>query len=195
MICAIATNLKISQNKYCMLLFLLVLVIAVFITKQLWSKTATIVVSIINGILALVTIPSMMQDPNSGLFNIGSILAVAYAVCFVGINLVLIIGLAIANDGLIQKLKDLDYSNDDYDDEDYDDNDEDDEETEYGKYIIQYRNGYGGWIDGPGSNEERTAERMFDNFISKEMLRRNATRARLVKVGRHGKIISILGTS
>lgn len=83
-----------------------------------------------------------------------------------------------------------DYYDDEYDDEDYDD----EEESDYGKYVIQYRTGYGGWIDGPGSNSEQIAERMFDNFVSKEMSHRNAVRARLVKIN-NGRVISILGTS
>ena len=108
-------------------------------------------------------------------------------------------------------LLDADNYDEEYDDEVYDDDyedvdsgyrknkkgedDEDDEESDSGEYVIQYRTGYGGWIDGPGSNDERIAERLFDNFVSKEMMHRNAVRARLVKINSSGRVISVLGTS
>lgn len=67
------------------------------------------------------------------------------------------------------------------------------ENIEYGSYVIQYRNSVGGsWIDGPGSNDERTAETMFDSFIQNDP--RGNRRCRLVyKV--KGKIKSVLSTN
>lgn len=67
------------------------------------------------------------------------------------------------------------------------------ERKEYGSYVIQYRNSVGGsWIDGPGSNDERIAESMFDNFIQNDP--RGDRRCRLVyKV--NGKIKTVLGSN
>lgn len=67
------------------------------------------------------------------------------------------------------------------------------EKEEYGSYVIQYRNSVGGsWIDGPGSNDERIAESMFDNFIQNDP--RGERRCRLVyKV--NGKIKTVLGSN
>jgi len=53
------------------------------------------------------------------------------------------------------------------------------EREEYGSYVIQYRDSVGGsWIDGPGSNDERIAESMFDRFIRNDP--RGDRRCRLV---------------
>ena len=198
-----------------MILFLTVLVVAVWITKVFWGKSAAIGLSILNAIMAVMIIPIMMNESYREAFYIGFIFSVAYVAGFLFLNVCWLIG-AFLFSGSSKKtettesspLKDeieravqkyLDdhpeyYDDDDDDDYESDDEEEDDEE-EYGKYIIQYRNGYGGWIDGPGTNDERIAERMFDNFVSKEMLHRNATRARLVKKNNSGRVISILGTS
>jgi hypothetical protein len=61
---------------------------------------------------------------------------------------------------------------------------------DYGSYVIQYRR-HGSWIDGPGSNDERIAESMFDNFIANDP--RGENRCRLVyKVnGRVDQVLSV----
>jgi hypothetical protein len=65
------------------------------------------------------------------------------------------------------------------------------ETKEYGSYVIQYRR-HGSWIDGPGSNDERTAESMFDRFISNDP--RGSDRCRLVyKV--NGRVQQVLSTN
>ena len=67
------------------------------------------------------------------------------------------------------------------------------EREEYGSYVIQYRDSVGGsWIDGPGSNDERIAESMFDRFIRNDP--RGDRRCRLVyKV--NGRVKSVLSTN
>lgn len=63
--------------------------------------------------------------------------------------------------------------------------------SSYGEYIIQYRRG-SVWIDGPGSNDERVAESMFDQFLDNDP--RSNNRCRLVhKV--NGKVQSVLSTN
>ena len=65
------------------------------------------------------------------------------------------------------------------------------DENNYGKYVIQYRSG-GSWVDGPGSNNERIAESMFDSFCENDP--RASKRCRLVyKVSGHVK--SVLSTN
>lgn len=62
---------------------------------------------------------------------------------------------------------------------------------EYGSYVIQYRSG-STWIDGPGSNDERVAESMFDRFLESDP--RGSKRCRLVyKV--NGRVQSVLSTN
>jgi hypothetical protein len=63
----------------------------------------------------------------------------------------------------------------------------------YGSYVIQYRDQVGGsWIDGPGSNDERVAESMFDRFIQNDS--RSNRRCRLVhKV--NGRVRQVLSTN
>ena len=62
---------------------------------------------------------------------------------------------------------------------------------DYGSYVIQYRR-HGSWIDGPGSNEERVAESMFDQFLANDP--RAVNRCRLVyKV--NGRVKSVLSTN
>jgi len=62
---------------------------------------------------------------------------------------------------------------------------------DYGNYVIQYRR-HGSWIDGPGSNNERVAESMFDNFVSNDP--RSENRCRLVyKVD--GRVQQVLSTN
>lgn len=59
------------------------------------------------------------------------------------------------------------------------------------EYVIQYRRGRT-WIDGPGSNDERTAESMFDQFLDTDPRAEN--RCRLVyKV--NGRVQSVLSTN
>lgn len=60
----------------------------------------------------------------------------------------------------------------------------------YGEYVIQYRSG-STWIDGPGSNNERVAENMFDQFLANDP--RGSKRCRLVyKVnGRVQSVVSV----
>lgn len=96
----------------------------------------------------------------------------------------------------------LELEEDDEDDYDYSDNYDEPSYTqsksskskqqeEYGSYVIQYRSG-STWIDGPGSNDERVAESMFDRFIETDP--RGSTRARLVyKV--NGRVKSVLSTN
>jgi hypothetical protein len=63
---------------------------------------------------------------------------------------------------------------------------------ERGEYRIQYRSGSGSWIDGPGSNDERQAEIMFDNYINNDS--RNNRRCRLVyKV--NGRVRNVVSTN
>ena len=64
-------------------------------------------------------------------------------------------------------------------------------DEEYGSYVIQYRSG-STWIDGPGSNDERVAESMFDRFLENDP--RGSKRCRLVyKV--NGRVRSVLSTN
>ena len=66
-----------------------------------------------------------------------------------------------------------------------------DSDDEYGSYVIQYRSG-STWIDGPGSNDERVAESMFDRFLENDP--RGSKRCRLVyKV--NGRVQSVLSTN
>lgn len=59
------------------------------------------------------------------------------------------------------------------------------------EYVIQYRRG-STWIDGPGSNDERVAESMFDQFLDNDP--RSSNRCRLVhKV--NGRVQSVLSTN
>jgi len=59
------------------------------------------------------------------------------------------------------------------------------------EYVIQYRRG-STWIDGPGSNDERVAESMFDQFLDNDPRAEN--RCRLVhKVD--GRVQSVLSTN
>lgn len=61
----------------------------------------------------------------------------------------------------------------------------------YGEYVIQYRSG-STWIDGPGSNNERVAESMFDQFLANDP--RGSKRCRLVyKV--NGRVQSVMSTN
>ena len=63
--------------------------------------------------------------------------------------------------------------------------------SSYGEYVIQYRSG-STWIDGPGSNNERVAESMFDQFLENDP--RGSKRCRLVyKVD--GRVQSVLSTN
>jgi hypothetical protein len=62
---------------------------------------------------------------------------------------------------------------------------------DYGSYVIQYRR-HGSWIDGPGSNNERVAESMFDNFVANDP--RGENRCRLVyKV--NGRVEQVVSTN
>ena len=59
------------------------------------------------------------------------------------------------------------------------------------EYVIQYRSG-SSWVDGPGSNNERIAESMFDQFLNNDP--RSSRRCRLVhKV--NGRVQSVLSTN
>lgn len=59
------------------------------------------------------------------------------------------------------------------------------------EYVIQYRRG-SSWIDGPGSNDERVAESMFDQFLDNDP--RSFNRCRLVhKI--NGRVQSVLSTN
>lgn len=63
--------------------------------------------------------------------------------------------------------------------------------SSYGEYVIQYRSG-STWIDGPGSNNERVAESMFDQFITNDS--RSNNRCRLVyKV--NGRVQFVVSTN
>ena len=69
--------------------------------------------------------------------------------------------------------------------------DSDYDEDDYGKYVIQYRSG-STWVDGPGSNNERTADNMFDSFLENDP--RASKRCRLVyKV--NGRVRSVISTN
>lgn len=62
-----------------------------------------------------------------------------------------------------------------------------------GHYVIQYRNQVGtSWENGPGSNDERTADAMFDNFISSDP--RGSRRCRLVYMV-NGRVQQVLGSN
>lgn len=63
--------------------------------------------------------------------------------------------------------------------------------SSYGEYVIQYRSG-STWIDGPGSNNERVAESMFDRFLENDP--RGSKRCRLV-YKMNGRVQSVLSTN
>jgi hypothetical protein len=60
-----------------------------------------------------------------------------------------------------------------------------------GDFRIQYRR-HGTWIDGPGSNSERVAETMFDNFVANDP--RGENRCRLVRKV-NGRVDRVLSTN
>lgn len=194
-----------------MILLYLTFWIAYLITKELFTQKAANWVTALNIIVGIVCLPVLFREGIFG-FWAGFVLSFAYVAAYVGSCIALaVISLifgalfpppkkaAVDTDEEEDEDEEEFYYYDDEDDDDDDDyeedDDDDDEEEESGKYVIQYRNGYGGWIDGPGSNSESIAERMFDDFVSREMSRRNAVRARLVKKSNYGRIISVLGSS
>jgi hypothetical protein len=60
-----------------------------------------------------------------------------------------------------------------------------------GDFRIQYRR-RGTWVDGPGSNNERIAETMFDNFVANDP--RGENRCRLVRKV-NGRVDQVLSTN
>lgn len=60
-----------------------------------------------------------------------------------------------------------------------------------GEFRIQYRQ-RGTWIDGPGSNDERVAESMFDSFLENDP--RGGSRCRLVRKV-NGRVEQVLSSN
>jgi hypothetical protein len=174
-----------------MIVFILTIILAWWLTKIFWGDKVGkyslffyVPVGLFGAFL------SFADGSGSELFSLGFALSLIFAFCFVAVNVLAIIVMAIRNAdwsdpanqraflqglfGAFSKGGSSSYFSDDY-----------------GSYVIQYRR-HGSWIDGPGSNNERVAESMFDNFVANDP--RGENRCRLVyKV--NGRVQQVLSTN
>ena len=173
-----------------MFIFYVTLTLSWWLTKLLWGdKPAKYSLFVIIPIGIICTPALWAEDSGQGILSLGFALSLIYAFVFVGINvLFFFISLFRSTDwkdpevqrafleGLFNRSGGS--SRNSYDEE-------------YGSYVIQYRSG-STWIDGPGSNDERVAESMFDRFLENDP--RGSKRCRLVyKV--NGRVKSVLSTN
>ncbi len=173
-----------------MFFFYLTLFVSWWLTKVFWGEKAAKYSLFAIVPIAMICAPALWSDDSGrGILSLGFALSLIYAFVFVAINMLCIIIKTIVSgdwkdpefqraflEGLINRRGGS--SSRSYDDE-------------YGSYVIQYRSG-SAWIDGPGSNDERVAESMFDRFLENDP--RGSKRCRLVyKV--NGRVRSVLSTN
>lgn len=166
-----------------MFLFYTLLVVSWFFVKLFWGKTVGKIFGYFNAVIGIFAFIPLLQDEGRGFNSLGMLISVVYAFLFVAIFFISFIIVAFikadfSNISLENILLDNSRSSGS-------------SKQEYGNYVIQYRRG-GSWIDGPGSNDERTAESMFDQFLNNDPRAEN--RCRLVyKV--NGRVKSVLGSN
>lgn len=165
-----------------MFFFYTTLLISWFFVKSFWGKTAGTILGYFNVVIGLFAFMPLVQDDGDGFSNVGVFLGFLYGFLFVAVNFIAFI---------IVLFTRADFSNLSLEDVLLDKSTDSLETKEYGNYVIQYRRG-GSWIDGPRSNDERTAESMFDQFLNNDP--RSENRCRLVyKV--NGRVKSVLGSN
>lgn len=174
-----------------MIIFIITLTLAWWLTKIFWGDKVgkySLFLYVPLGLFGAFL--SLSDESSSELFSLGFALSLIFAFFFVVINVLAFVIIALRNMdwsnpahqraflqglfGAFSKGGSSSYSSD-----------------SYGSYVIQYRR-HGSWIDGPGSNDERVAESMFDNFIASDP--RGENRCRLVyKV--NGRVEQVLSTN
>lgn len=174
-----------------MFIFYTTLLVSWFLVRIIWSGRAAKYSLIAIIPIAIICTPAMLEDESSGMFNIGFAFAFVYAFAFVVVMVII---------GSIKLLRSVDW-NDSEQKQQFlegfingllnDKNGNTSSSDDYGSYVIQYRSG-STWVDGPGSNDERIAESMFDRFLENDP--RSSRRCRLVyKV--NGRVKQVLGTN